>query len=61
MVFSAFVENPGIDIVHVAQKLGLAEISVLRAVRALKDAGLLVREGATRGSKWIVKSVGVPK
>ena len=60
MVFSAFVENSGIGIAHVAQKLGLTEISVLRAVRALKDAGLLVREGATRGSKWIVKEVEKP-
>ena len=55
MVFSAFVENPGIDIVNVAQKLNMSEISVLRVVRALKEVGLLVREGATKGSKWIVK------
>ena len=58
LVLSAFAENPGMDIANVAQKLGMAEIGVLRAVRALKDVGLLVREGATRGSRWIVKSAG---
>ncbi len=58
-VLSVLAEGLGIDIEHVAQKLGPAEISVLRAVRALKDEGLLVREGATRGSKWIVNKVEV--
>ena len=54
-VLLAFAENPGIDIVHVAKKLDMPEIGVLRAVRALKEVGLLVREGATKGSRWIVK------
>ena len=54
-VYSAFAENPGIDTVQIAKKLNISENSVWRAVRALKDVGLLVREGATRGSKWIVK------
>lgn len=54
-VYSAFAENPGIDTVQIARKLNISENSVWRAVRALKDIGLLVREGATRGSKWIVK------
>ena len=54
-VYSAFAENPGIDTVQIAKKLNISENSVWRAVRALKDVGLLVREGATRGSRWIVK------
>ena len=54
-VYSAFAENQGIDTVQIAKKLNISENSVWRAVRALKDVGLLVREGATRGSKWIVK------
>ena len=27
----------------------------LRAVRALREVGLLVREGGDKGGKWIVK------
>ncbi len=51
----AFAENPEIDTIQIAQKLKVSEISVWRAIRALKEVGLLVREGATKGSRWIVK------
>ena len=54
-VYYAFAENPEIDFVQMAKKLNISENSIWRAVRALKDVGLLVREGATRGSRWIVK------
>lgn len=54
-VLAAFSENPEQDTAQIAHTLNISENSVWRAVRALKDVGLLVREGATRGSKWIVK------
>ena len=54
-VLSAFLENPEIDIPSVAKKLGISTISVWRAIRAMKEVGLLVREGADKGGKWIVK------
>ena len=54
-VLAAFSENPEQDTAQIARTLNISENSVWRAVRALKDVGLLVREGATRGSKWIVK------
>ena len=54
-VLAAFSENPEQDTAQIARTLNITENSVWRAVRALKDVGLLVREGATRGSKWIVK------
>jgi len=57
-VYYAFAENPEIDFVQMAEKLNISENSIWRAVRALKDVGLLVREGATRGSRWIVKKAG---
>ena len=57
-VYYAFAENPEIDFVQMAKKLNISENSIWRAVRALKDVGLLVREGATRGSRWIVKKAG---
>ena len=57
-VYYAFAENPEIDFVQMAKKLNISENSIWRAVRALKDVGLLVREGATRGGRWIVKKAG---
>ena len=57
-VYYAFAENPEIDFVQMAKRLNISENSIWRAVRALKDVGLLVREGATRGSRWIVKKAG---
>ena len=32
-----------------------------RAIRAMKEVGLLVREGGDKGGKWIVKKVEKPK
>ena len=29
-----------------------------RAIRAMKEVGLLVREGGDKGGKWIVKKAG---
>ena len=60
-VLTALTEHPEMDFVGLAKMLNISENSVWRAVRALKDVGLLVREGATRGSKWIVKEVEKPK
>lgn len=54
-VLSAFLENPEIDIPSVAKKLSVSAISVWRAIRAMKEVGLLVREGGDKGGKWIVK------
>ncbi len=54
-VYIAFAENPEIDTTQIAKKMKVSEISVWRAIRALKEVGLLVREGATKGSRWIVK------
>ena len=55
-VLSVFIDEPGSDIRYVAQKLGISEISVWRAIRAMKAVGLLVREGGDRGGRWLVKS-----
>ena len=54
-VLSALVDNPEIDTVRLTQKLGISEVSVWRAIRAMKGVGLLVREGGDKGGKWIVK------
>ena len=54
-VLSILAENPEMDFVHVAKMLNISENSVWRSVRALREVGLLVREGADKGGRWIVK------
>ena len=56
-VLYAFAENPEADIQSVAKLLGFSVKSVWRAIRAMKEVGLLVREGGDKGGKWIVKNV----
>lgn len=58
-VLSAFAEDPEIDIPSVAKRLGFSAISVWRAIRAMKEVGLLVREGGDKGGRWIVKKARV--
>ena len=55
-VLSAFAENPEMDFVRAAQTLGISENSVWRSVRALREVGLLMREGGGKGGRWIVKA-----
>ena len=54
-VLAAFAEDPEADIPSVAKRPGFSSISVWRAIRAMKEVGLLVREGGDKGGKWIVK------
>ena len=54
-VLAAFAEDPEVDIPSVAKRLGFSAISVWRAIRAMKEGGLRVREGGDKGGKWIVK------
>ena len=57
-VFYAFAEAPEADISSVAKRLGFSAKSVWRAIRAMKEVGLLVREGGDKGGRWIVKKTG---
>lgn len=57
-VFYAFAVAPGDDISSVAKRLRFSAKSVWRAIRAMKEVGLLVREGGDKGGKWIVKKTG---
>ncbi|MBO6167603.1 MAG: putative DNA binding domain-containing protein [Kiritimatiellae bacterium] len=54
-VFSAIADEPEIDTKRLTQLIGISEISVWRAIRAMKEVGLLAREGGDKGGKWIVK------
>ena len=57
-VFYAFAEAPEADISSVAKRLGFSAKSVWRAIRAMKEVGLLVREGGDKGGRWIVRKAG---
>ncbi len=57
-VLAAFAEDPEVDIPSVAKRLGFSAISVWRAIRAMKEVGLLVREGGDKGGRWIVRKAG---
>ena len=54
-VLAAIADEPEIDTKRLMQLLGISEISVWRAIRAMKAVGLLVREGGDKGGRWIVK------
>ena len=58
-VFSTITDDPGIDTTRLSQTLGISENSVWRAIRAMKEVGLLVREGGDKGGRWIVKKAGI--
>ena len=58
-VLYVFAEAPEADISSVVKGLGFSAKSVWRAIRAMKEVGLLVREGGDKGGKWIVKKVGL--
>lgn len=60
-VLDAFVKNPEADIPSIAQALGFSAKSVWRAIRAMKEAGLLVREGGDKVGKWIAMNTANPK
>ena len=54
-ILSAIAGDQEIDTTGLTQKLGISEASVWRAIRAMKEVGLLVREGGDKGGKWVVK------
>ena len=54
-ILSAIAGDQEIETTGLTQKLGISEASVWRAIRAMKEVGLLVREGGDKGGKWIVK------
>ena len=53
-VLYAFAETPEADISSVAKGLGFSAKSVWRAIRAMKEVGLLVRVGPDKGGHWEV-------
>jgi len=54
-IISLIMENPSITIPVLAEKVGIANRTVERNLKFLKDNGIIEREGAKRRGKWIVK------
>jgi ATP-dependent DNA helicase RecG len=46
--------NAEISRAHIASQLGLTEAQVIYHLRVMKKDGLIKREGADKGGKWIV-------
>lgn len=57
-VYLALANDSWMDAKRLSQSLGISESGIWRAVRAMKDVGLLVREGGDKGGRWIVKRAG---
>ena len=54
-VYHAFANDSGMDPKRLSQSLGIWESGIWRAIRAMKEVGLLVRDGGDKGGEWIVK------
>jgi len=48
-------ENPSVTVQEIAEKVGIAYRTVERNLKFLKDNGIIVREGAKKKGKWLVK------
>ena len=46
--------DPGLTVIELAVRLGKSEITIHRAVRVLREAGLLQRIGPDKGGYWKV-------
>ena len=53
-VLSAIADEPEIDTKRLMQRLGISENSVWRAIRAMKEVGIIRRVGPDKGGHWEV-------
>lgn len=57
-VYLALANDSEMDAKRLSLSLGISEIGIWRMIRAMKEVGLLVREGGDKGGRWIVKQTG---
>ena len=57
-VYLALANDSEMDAKRLSLTLGISEIGIWRMIRAMKEVGLLVREGGDKGGRWIVKQAG---
>ena len=54
LVWRAIRKDPEATIQEIADRLGISRATVDRAVRTLKDQGLVCREGSAKSGRWVV-------
>ena len=54
-ILDIMAANPGVKVQEIADAIGLTKRNVEYAVRALKKAGVLDREGAAKNGRWVIK------
>jgi ATP-dependent DNA helicase RecG len=54
-IIELMTANPNISIKQIADSINLTKRNVEYAVKKLKEAGIIMREGANKNGKWIVK------
>ena len=48
-------DNPAISASSISKNIGLNSRTIQRHILALRDAGIIVREGGDRGGRWMIK------
>ena len=56
-VLMVLKESPHITVLKIAEQIRVSDKTVKRALRELKDAGLIERIGSNKTGHWIVKAV----
>ena len=55
-VLARLTDDPNATAAQIADLCGVSERSVQRAIRGLREQGIIVREGSDKTGRWIVKS-----
>ena len=54
-IISILSANPNATVKAMADELGIVERNIKNHIKALKDAGMVGRVGATKNGQWVVK------
>ena len=57
VIWENLVENPDLTVRELSLMLRYSLAATQGAINALKECGLLVKIGQTKGSKWVVKTL----
>ncbi len=55
MIMSLIAENDRMTVRDIADKIGISKRRCERIVASLKKSGIIVRTGAARNGRWIIK------
>ena len=57
VIWEHLAENPDLTVRELSFRLRYSLAATQGAINALKECGLLVKIGQTKGSKWVVKTL----